>query len=441
MAADITASLRQLDPADPVRYDFALCHVGMRDQCGFNRPVADARCPLRGFCRPRRCVHRERLVDHPLDAEVLARPARARPAPVAPRRPGRAAAPGSHPPAPRRRAAARAGRSRRRRRPRGCRRPRVATIGRAAAIASSSDAAEALGDGAHHEQVEPLQQAEHVGPEPGEDHVLRRGAAAGSDARASCRSSPSPRMTNRASGTSRTTIAAASTRYFCPLCGTSAAMLPTTSECGGNQNSSRTFNGSACSTRSTSMPSWTVTIRSPGRRPRPASPRIASDAAMKPSTCRYFHRENELPLRWKSTRRATTSGGRGDRRRRSTAPPRPSRRRAGRARGRRRATGRAGRATGARPPAGRSRCAAPSGDQVVAVAAGAGAARRPGARRRRRDGRAREGRASVSSTWFWPPRQVRAVSIWTVSIYGFSSPLPSRRTRCASQSFANFRNT
>ncbi len=54
MASDITASLRRLDPADPVRYDFALCHVGMRDQCGFNRPLADARCPLRGWCRPRR---------------------------------------------------------------------------------------------------------------------------------------------------------------------------------------------------------------------------------------------------------------------------------------------------------------------------------------------------------------------------------------------------
>jgi uncharacterized protein (TIGR02757 family) len=54
MASEITASLRQLDPADPVRYDFALCHVGMRDLCGFNRPFADARCPLRGWCRPRR---------------------------------------------------------------------------------------------------------------------------------------------------------------------------------------------------------------------------------------------------------------------------------------------------------------------------------------------------------------------------------------------------
>ena len=58
MASDITASLRQLDPADPVRYDFALCHVGMRDQCGFNRPFADSRCPLHGWCRPRRRTRR-----------------------------------------------------------------------------------------------------------------------------------------------------------------------------------------------------------------------------------------------------------------------------------------------------------------------------------------------------------------------------------------------
>jgi uncharacterized protein (TIGR02757 family) len=52
MASEITASLREFDPRDPVRYDFALCHLGMRDQCGFSRPVLDARCPLRGWCRP-----------------------------------------------------------------------------------------------------------------------------------------------------------------------------------------------------------------------------------------------------------------------------------------------------------------------------------------------------------------------------------------------------
>ena len=54
MAAEITASLRALNPSDPVRYDFALCHVGMMNACGYGRPQRDAQCPLRGLCRPRR---------------------------------------------------------------------------------------------------------------------------------------------------------------------------------------------------------------------------------------------------------------------------------------------------------------------------------------------------------------------------------------------------
>jgi uncharacterized protein (TIGR02757 family) len=53
MARDITVSLRQLDPADPVKYDFALCHIGMMNACGFNRAQGDAQCPLRGACSPR----------------------------------------------------------------------------------------------------------------------------------------------------------------------------------------------------------------------------------------------------------------------------------------------------------------------------------------------------------------------------------------------------
>jgi uncharacterized protein (TIGR02757 family) len=52
MAAEITASLRALDPADPVRFDFALCHVGMMNACGFSRAQRDSQCPLRGVCRP-----------------------------------------------------------------------------------------------------------------------------------------------------------------------------------------------------------------------------------------------------------------------------------------------------------------------------------------------------------------------------------------------------
>lgn len=52
MAAEITASLRALEPDDPVRYDFSLCHVGMMNACGFNRAQRDSQCPLRGACRP-----------------------------------------------------------------------------------------------------------------------------------------------------------------------------------------------------------------------------------------------------------------------------------------------------------------------------------------------------------------------------------------------------
>jgi uncharacterized protein (TIGR02757 family) len=53
MAAEITASLRRIDPADPVKFDFSLCHVGMMNACGFGRAQGDAQCPLRGICRPR----------------------------------------------------------------------------------------------------------------------------------------------------------------------------------------------------------------------------------------------------------------------------------------------------------------------------------------------------------------------------------------------------
>ncbi len=53
MAADITASLRRLDAEDPVRFDFSLCHLGMRNACGFGRRRGDAQCPLKGLCRPR----------------------------------------------------------------------------------------------------------------------------------------------------------------------------------------------------------------------------------------------------------------------------------------------------------------------------------------------------------------------------------------------------
>jgi uncharacterized protein (TIGR02757 family) len=60
MAADITASLRRMDPEDPVRFDFSLCHVGMMNACGFGRRQGDAQCPLKGLCRPRTAGRRSR---------------------------------------------------------------------------------------------------------------------------------------------------------------------------------------------------------------------------------------------------------------------------------------------------------------------------------------------------------------------------------------------
>ena len=54
MAADITASLRSLDPTDPIRFDFSICHLGMMNACGFGTSRGDAQCPLTGACRPRR---------------------------------------------------------------------------------------------------------------------------------------------------------------------------------------------------------------------------------------------------------------------------------------------------------------------------------------------------------------------------------------------------
>jgi uncharacterized protein (TIGR02757 family) len=53
MAAEITASLRAIDPEDPVRYDFSLCHLGMMNACGFGKAQSDKQCPLRGTCHPK----------------------------------------------------------------------------------------------------------------------------------------------------------------------------------------------------------------------------------------------------------------------------------------------------------------------------------------------------------------------------------------------------
>lgn len=51
-AEEITARLRHLDPVDPVRFDFALSHLGISGECPSRRDhVKCARCPLQPVCR------------------------------------------------------------------------------------------------------------------------------------------------------------------------------------------------------------------------------------------------------------------------------------------------------------------------------------------------------------------------------------------------------
>jgi uncharacterized protein (TIGR02757 family) len=53
MAVDITNALRAFDPDDPVRYDFALCHLSMMGACGYRTRRGSSQCPLQGVCRPK----------------------------------------------------------------------------------------------------------------------------------------------------------------------------------------------------------------------------------------------------------------------------------------------------------------------------------------------------------------------------------------------------
>lgn len=52
MAVDITRALRAIEPHDPVKYDFSVCHLGMMNACGFGTARGDAQCPLKGVCAP-----------------------------------------------------------------------------------------------------------------------------------------------------------------------------------------------------------------------------------------------------------------------------------------------------------------------------------------------------------------------------------------------------
>ncbi len=51
MAVEITENLKRLDPSDPVRYDFAICRLGILDKCPKVRSAQKcADCVIRGLC-------------------------------------------------------------------------------------------------------------------------------------------------------------------------------------------------------------------------------------------------------------------------------------------------------------------------------------------------------------------------------------------------------
>lgn len=50
-AAQITAALRRFDPVDPLRYDFALAHLGISGACPARREIEICRtCPIEAIC-------------------------------------------------------------------------------------------------------------------------------------------------------------------------------------------------------------------------------------------------------------------------------------------------------------------------------------------------------------------------------------------------------
>jgi len=50
MACEITAALRRMDPADPVKYDFSLAHLGISEGCRGADPLRCLTCAIRGIC-------------------------------------------------------------------------------------------------------------------------------------------------------------------------------------------------------------------------------------------------------------------------------------------------------------------------------------------------------------------------------------------------------
>lgn len=73
MALEVTRSLRALDPADPVRYDFAICRLGILDACPARRdPVKCAGCGIRSICRLPAAAGVESVVSGPVSAAATA---------------------------------------------------------------------------------------------------------------------------------------------------------------------------------------------------------------------------------------------------------------------------------------------------------------------------------------------------------------------------------
>jgi uncharacterized protein (TIGR02757 family) len=50
MAQEVTENLRRLDPEDPVRYDFALSHLGISEGCTGKEGEVCISCPVAGMC-------------------------------------------------------------------------------------------------------------------------------------------------------------------------------------------------------------------------------------------------------------------------------------------------------------------------------------------------------------------------------------------------------
>jgi uncharacterized protein (TIGR02757 family) len=51
-ALEVTSSLLNFDPDDPVKYDFSLCRLGILKECPARREASKCQpCSLRGICR------------------------------------------------------------------------------------------------------------------------------------------------------------------------------------------------------------------------------------------------------------------------------------------------------------------------------------------------------------------------------------------------------